>query len=349
MSPRIRAGLIALPVLVVMWLAAAFVPLPYVTYKPGPTVNVLGEFDGKQIITVDGEPTYPTGGQLRMTTVYVTNPDGRVSLIQAMGAWLSREQAVYPRESQYAPGETTEDTKAEGALQMVSSQDGAVAAALTELGYKVEQEPLTILQVTEGMPAEGKLKVHDVVVKVGGEKVTTGDQVVAQVQGTPKGEPVEFVVRRDGKLVTVNIVPKVVDGHARVGVIPGPGYRFPFEVNLGSLGDIGGPSAGTIFALGIIDTLTPGELTGGGKIAGTGEIDAKGEVGPIGGIQQKIVGARNAGAELFLVPADNCADALGAPNGDMRLAKIDTLHEAREVVTDWAADHNAKLPSCEAS
>ena len=347
MSPRKRAGVIALPVLLAMWLAAVLLPVPYVTYRPGPTVDVLGKFDGKQIITVDGKPSYPTGGELRMTTVYVTQPGGKLTLFSAMKAWLSPEEAIYPREAVYRPDETTEDTKREGAIQMASSQDGAIAAALTELGYPVKQE-LGVLAVTEDAPADGKLKVHDVFVKVGGEKVTSPQQVVDKVTGTPEGESLEIVVRRDGELVTVNVTPELIDGVRRIGVTPGAGYSFPFEVKLGNLGDIGGPSAGTIFALGIIDTLTPGELTGGGEVAGTGEIDAAGDVGPIGGIQQKIVGARNAGADLFLVPADNCAEALGAPNGDMRLARIETLHEAREIVTDWAADHDTKLPSCEA-
>lgn len=349
MSSRIRVGVIAAVAVLLMWVAAAFLPLPYVIYSPGPTVNVLGKFDGKQIITVDGEPTYPTGGELRMTTVRVTNPDARIHLFEAMRAWLSNEQAIYPREAVYAPNETQEDTERESALQMASSQDVAVAAALTELGYHVDEVPLTILAVTEGAPADGKLKVHDQLIKVGGVKVTKPKQVVDLVQADPPGQPLEIVVRRDGAKVTVQVTPKKIDGAMRIGVTPGPGFRFPFEVSMGSLGDIGGPSAGTIFALGIIDTLTPGELTGGDEIAGTGEIAASGQVGPIGGIQQKIVAARNAGAGLFLVPAENCAEALGAPNGSMRLAKIETLHQAREVVTDWAADHSAKLPLCEAS
>jgi PDZ domain-containing protein len=101
-----------------------------------------------------------------------------------------------------------------------------------------------------------------------------------------------------------------------------------------------------MFSLGIYDTLTKGSLTDGRTIAGTGTIDAAGVVGPIGGIQQKIVGARDAGAELFLVPPDNCDEAVEAPNGDMRLVEAPTTHSALDSIKKWVADPDAKLPTC---
>lgn len=348
MSQRKLAGVLAFPLLLALWTAAFMLPMPYVTYRPGPTLDVLGEKKGEEYIQVSGQKTYATEGELRMTTVYVTLPDGKISLFEAMRAWLSDEEAVYPHDSIYQPGETTEESERESAIQMVSSQDGAIAAALRELGYDVTAQ-LAILDVTKGAPADGKLKVHDVLVKVGGMKVKAPEDVVNQITGAPEGKPIEFVVRRSGKLVTVSITPRLIDGHRRIGVTPGAGFSFPFDVSVGEIGDIGGPSAGLIFALGVVDTLTPGSLTGGGDVAGTGTMSPDGQVGPIGGIQQKIVGARDAGAGLFLVPADNCADALGAPRGDMRLAKVSTLDGARAVVERWAADHKATLPSCGAA
>ena len=95
---------------------------------------------------------------------------------------------------------------------------------------------------------------------------------------------------------------KELDGHPVIGVEVQQGYKFPFPITI-TVGNIGGPSAGMMFALGIIDKLTPMNLTGGKFIAGTGEITASGEVEPIGGIQQKMVGARDAGATVFLTPA----------------------------------------------
>ncbi|WP_235737713.1 S16 family serine protease [Nocardioides alcanivorans] len=133
---------------------------------------------------------------------------------------------------------------------------------------------------------------------------------------------------------------------AVIGIYPGTSYVFPFQVSIGIDPNIGGPSAGLMFSLAIYDTLTPGPLTGERSVAGTGTIDADGNVGSIGGIQQKIAGARDAGSELFLVPADNCADAEGAPNGSMRLAKVSTFEDARAAIETFAADKNAKLPTC---
>jgi PDZ domain-containing protein len=127
-----------------------------------------------------------------------------------------------------------------------------------------------------------------------------------------------------------------------------PSYEFPFDINLNLDENIGGPSGGLMFATGIYDVLTPGSLTDGKAIAGTGEIDAQGKVGEIGGIQQKLVGAQDDGARLFLVPAANCAEALGGHYDPkkMRLVKVSTLQEAIADVKAWAKDPDAKLTKC---
>ena len=128
-----------------------------------------------------------------------------------------------------------------------------------------------------------------------------------------------------------------------IGVQVQEQYKFPFTVKF-SVGDIGGPSAGMMFALGIIDKLTPMNLTGGKFIAGTGEITAAGQVQPIGGIQQKMVGARDAGATVFLTPAANCADTAGAVPAGLRIVKVSTLSQA---ITDLEALKAGKaVPSC---
>ena len=160
------------------------------------------------------------------------------------------------------------------------------------------------------------------------------------------------MVLRDGKEVTVPVTTKEVageDGEKRrqIGIQLGVGFIFPFTVSVKISENIGGPSAGLMFALAIYDTLTPGSLTGGAELAGTGELDSEGVVGPIGGIQQKIAGARDAGVDLFLVPEENCADALGADNGDMRLVRATSFEQALGPVETWVEDHDAKLPRCE--
>ena len=346
MTQRTLAGLIAAPLVVALLLLAWLAPLPYVVYRPGPTLDVLGDVDGEPIIEVSGHASYDDDGQLRMTTVSVTQPEARVDLFTLLGAWLSRQDAVYPYASVYDDDTTAEENESEGAVQMVSSQDTATAVALHELGYDVEPDALEVISVNPGDPADGQLKPKDRLVKVDGQPVKTPDEAVQLIRGTPAGQAVTLDIVRQGRPATIRLVPTEVDGVPRIGATLGPGYDFPFEVDVNVGPDIGGPSAGLMFSLAIYDTLTPGSLSGGETIAGTGEIAPGGEVGPIGGIQQKIAGARRDGAELFLVPADNCQDALGADRGDMRLVKVDTMHDAVEAVTAWTEDHDATLPSC---
>ncbi|WP_426244955.1 YlbL family protein [Nocardioides sp. LHG3406-4] len=345
MSQRTLAGILAVPLLVVLWVVALTSGLPYVTYQPGVTVDVLGSQDGKEIVQVSGHKTYRDDGQLRMTTVYVTRPQSTVNLFEATGAWISRDDAVVPYDAVYAPDETQEDSKTESAVEMVSSQDSAVASALTELGYDVS--PVTeVLNVAKGMPASGRLEVRDVLLEIDGRKITSAEDVVDVVDAAPAGKPLTFRVRRGESERTIEVTPKMVGGDKRVGITPGPGFDFPFDVSVNIDPTIGGPSAGLMFSLAIYDTLTPGSLTEDAVVAGTGTIDEKGEVGPIGGIPQKIAASREAGAELFLVPIDNCKEAAKAPRGDMRLAVVATMHEAVQAIETWTDDPDAPLPTC---
>jgi PDZ domain-containing protein len=346
MTQRTLAGLVAVPLLVALWITAATWPLPYVTYEPGLTVDVLAETNGSEIIQVQGHRTYRDDGELRMTTVYVSQPDARVTLLELMRDWISREDSVYPYKAVYQENTTTEQNRQEGAVEMVSSQDAAIAVALDELGYDVKPA-IEVLSVNDGAPADGKLEVRDIFLAVNGAKVASTDDVIKAVQEAPAGQPVDFLVRRDGKQTRVSVTPTTTDGKPTIGIQFGTGYEFPFQVSVNIDPNIGGPSAGLMFSLGIYDTLTPGSLTGGEVIAGTGTLDGTGKVGPIGGIQQKIVGARDAGAQLFMVPPDNCADAEGAPNGDMRLVKATTMHSAVQSIEAWVKDHDADLPTCE--
>ncbi len=349
MTQRTLAGLLAVPLLIALWIVAALVPLPFVTYSPGLTVDVLGKQEnGKEIIQVEGHRAYRDDGELRMTTVFVSQPkpEARNNLFELMYDWVSDENAVYPYDAVYQKGETVKTNREEGAAEMTSSQDAATAVALEELGYDVTEAK--VADVSAGTPADGKLEKGDVILEVDGADVSNANDVIDAVQDTDAGDPVDFLVRRDGKQKVVTVVPEDVDGTPQVGVQVGTATtKFPFEVSVNIDPAIGGPSAGLMFSLGIYDTLTPGSMTDGETIAGTGTMDATGTVGPIGGIQQKIVGARDAGAELFLVPADNCDEALGAPNGDMRLVKATTMHSARESIEAWVQDPDTDLPSCE--
>lgn len=348
MTQRTVAGLCALVLLGVLVAVSVFKPLPYVTYAPGGTVDVLGENDGKEIIQVSGHRSYRDDGQLRMTTVLVSTPEATLDLFSLMTDWVNPDDAIYPFDSVYTADETQEQNREEGQVDMVTSQDAATAAALRELGYAVKPA-IEVAAVTPDTPADGKLEVRDLLLEVGGIPIKTPDDVAKAVSGADPGTPIPFRVRRGGtkgKVVEVEITPTMIDGHQRVGIRIGTGFEFPFDVSVDIDPKIGGPSAGLMFSLAIYDTLTPGSLTGDGIVAGTGTMEVTGKVGPIGGIQQKIVGAREAGAQLFLVPPDNCDEAVDAHNGDMRLVKAVTMHAAVRAVEAWVKDHDVTLPTC---
>jgi PDZ domain-containing protein len=351
MTRRTLTSVVVTVLLGVLVGAAFLLPVPYVTMSPGPTIDVLADSDGKPIIDVAGAKTYPTKGELRLVTVSVTSPTNELSLVDALAAWFDRTRAVYPRDVIYPPDQSVADVRRESSVEMVGSQDAAIALALEELGYKL---PLVVevLGVTAGAPADGKLEPRDVVLSVNGVPIERREQVVTQIQKSGVGEPVTFVVRRDGEKRTVKVTPEASEddkSRAIVGAAIGTGYDFPFGVKVRIDDSIGGPSAGLIFATAVYDTLTPGALTGGHDVAGTGTINTQGQVGPIGGIEQKIVAAADAGAELFLVPPANCRAALGATvsEDEIRLVKAPTLHSALRSIKTFAHDPNADLPSCE--
>jgi len=206
---------------------------------------------------------------------------------------------------------------------MVSSQQTATAAALCQLNIPFKTVD-TVQATFRGMPAAGVLRSGDVITKVAGKAVTCRTDAGTLIRSRKPGAPVELTILRHGRAEQIRLVTADVQGQPEIGVYLAESYRFPFSVTI-SVGNIGGPSAGLMFALGIIDKLTPDNLTGGRFIAGTGEIEANGTVDPIGGIQQKMVGARAAGATVFLTPAANCPDTASAVPPGMRLIRVSSL------------------------
>lgn len=350
MSRRTVSSLLACLLLVALFYAASSLPVPYVTMSPGPTVDVLAERRGEEIVQVHGAKRYQTDGRLELTTVSVTGPTQEVGLAQALLAWFDRSRAVYPRELFYKKGDSAEDVRTESSVQMVSSQDTAIAAALRELGYNLPAVT-EVFAVTKGSPADGKLEARDRVLSVDGTPVQRADDVSRLIQQAGAGTEVAIEVRRDGETRTVRVTPEKSEDspkRALVGVVVGQGYDFPFEVSVNIDEKIGGPSAGLIFSLAVYDTLTPGALTDGVPVAGTGTISADGTVGPIGGIQQKIVAAADSGARIFLVPPGNCDEAVatGVDEEEIRLVKAVSMHSAVRALKAYAADPDADLPVC---
>ncbi len=350
MKRRTWAGLLAVVMVLGMTVLAASESVPYVTFAPGPTVNVLDKFEKKDIITVSGHKAYKDDGGLRLVTVVPSGPDEKLSIPQLVSAWVDPDRDVYPYRAIYPPTATRDSVREESSQQMVSSKDSAVAAALRALDVPFKTA-VKIADVDKSGPANGKLKSGDQVVSVNGRKITGLEQLTKMIRPLPVGTDVTVGVQRDGKelekkMKTTGAVDDKSASALRVSIAPG--FEFPFDVKLNISENIGGPSGGLMFALGIYDVLTPGSLTDGKVIAGTGEIDADGKVASIGGIRQKLVGAQDDGAELFLVPADNCAEALkGNYDPDkMRLVKVSTMEQALGEVQDWVKDPDAKLTRC---
>ena len=344
MSRRSLTLLIASVGTAVAIAVSVLVPVPYVILGPGPTLNTLGKDSaGRPLITITGHPTYPTDGHLNMVTVSYQGCQGnRFNIFTALVAWLNPHQAVVP-ESEICPaGQTQKQTQEQDTQEMTSSQEVATAAALTELHIPFSTQ-VVVVQPEKGFPAYGVLKAGDVITEVNGQPVTSQAGLTKLVYAHPAGSTLTLTISRDGQSHQVQVGTRQSGGRPVMGVQITEEYKFPFQVKI-SVGDIGGPSAGVMFALGIIDKLTKMNLTAGRFIAGTGEIEANGKVDPIGGIQQKMIGARNAGATIFLTPAANCADAKGAVPAGMRLVKVSTLNQAVTYLEALKAGQPA--PSC---
>jgi PDZ domain-containing protein len=309
-------------------LVAAVARVPYVALAPGPTYNTLGEHQGKPVISVAGRQTYPDTGHLNMTTISVVT---QLTLVQALRGWFQHDLAVVPRDVIYPPDQSDDQVRAEDQAAMRESQDVATTAALRELGVPGTTRVL-VGSVTAKAPAEGKLKADDQLTAVDGTAVTSAKQLRELIGRRTPGQPVRISYLRGGRPAEVTVVTSSTteaNGAVRpvIGVQTTERTDYPIKVSI-SLSDVGGPSAGLMFALGILDKLEPGSLTNGRFIAGTGTIDGDGHVGPIGGIQQKLIGARSKGAEVFLVPAANCTEALSGPPKGLKLIKVATLKGA---------------------
>lgn len=349
---RRSATLTASAVLVVVLAAVAtLLPVPYVVLAPGPTTNTLGAVGKTALIRIAGRPTYPTKGHLDLTTVAVIGgPSRHMDLVTALRGWLDGNRAVVPQETVYPKGRTVKQIEQEGVDDMKASESSATTAALRQLGIPVTSK-LVVARLATPSPARGKLVAGDQILDVDGISAQESPTRLRDLIGKHKvGDTVRLTVLRKGKRLTASVVTAKApeDGRPVIGILTevDPDYAFTIDI---SLKDVGGPSAGLMFALGIVDKLTPGALNGGAFIAGTGTIDGQGKVGPIGGIPQKMAAAKEAGATVFLVPAGNCAEALGAAPKGLKLVKATTLDTAVRALDALRAGRTKALPACTGS
>ena len=345
LSRRSTISLVAVFLLIALGALSTMVGLPYVVMKPGPITNTLGKLAGQQLITVSGARTYPTQGALDFTTVRVSGGPGfRVTVWDLLGAAINPSEDIVNEELYFPKGVTDKQVEEESTAEMIDSQQEAIAVALKALGQKVV-EHVVIGQVAKDAPSAALLKAGDEIVTVDGKAVADSAAVRDSVSTHKPGESVALGLVRDGKPITVAAKTRDAQGRATVGVFLGVRFEFPFDVKINA-GDVGGPSAGTMFSLAVYDTLTPGPLTGGQQIAGTGTINSAGQVGPIGGIQQKLVGAHDGGAKWFLAPAENCDEVVGHVPDGLRVVRIATFDEARAAVEAIADKRASSLPTC---
>ena len=314
---QILAGLVA--VMAVLSTGAAQVP--YIALYAGPTYDALGADKGKALIEIVGRPTFPTSGHLDLTTVGVQSD---LTLVQAVYGWLDRDQRVVPRELYFPPETSETEIEQQNTQAMAQSQNSATSAALRSLGIPVT---VRVRAVTAGAPAQGRLRAGDVVTSVDGIAVTDSGDLRTRVGAHKPGESVRIGYRRAGDVASTVIRTRAGSDPTRALIGVEPEDDYPFTVRI-SLAEVGGPSAGLMFALAIIDKLDAPALTGGAYIAGTGEIRADGTVGPIGGITQKLAGARSKGATVFLTPEANCDEAAANLPDGLRLVKVATLADA---------------------
>ena len=346
-KPRKSVGFIFLLVCAFAFLGVWYLPTPYVIEQPGPAYNVLGQDGGKPIISIENAASYRTSGNLDLLTVQIAgNREQTPSWMEIFSAWMDPSKSVLPIDQVFPANQTTEESTAESTAMMEQSQQEAIAVALKNLGYEVPVE-LYVSEVTKDSPSSGQIVAADFVKKVNGVPVTTIEELRKNVNEFDGKTPLKIELTRKGETKIFSISPKKDEtGAYRIGILVGYKYDFPVKVNL-QLGDVGGPSGGMMFALGIYDKLTPGELTGGNSIAGTGTIDGSGLVGPIGGIQQKMFGAQRAGAKFFLAPKDNCSEVVGHEPSGMKIFKVTTFKDALTAVEKIGkGDDLSALPTC---
>ena len=331
---------VALVPIVVFGVLVAAVKVPFVSLGPGPTFDTLGEVNGKQVVAIEGTQTHPTTGHLNMTTV--SQRDG-LSLGESLGLWLSDQEQLVPRDLVYPPGKSREDVDKANNADFKESEDSAAYAAL---GYLKYPAAVTVATVTDPGPSAGKLKSGDAIDAVDGKPVPDIAQFTGLLKATKPGDVVTLGYRRKNAppgVAQITLGANKDRDYGFLGVAVQDAPWAPFSVDF-NLADVGGPSAGLMFGLAVVDKLTTGDLAGSNFVAGTGTISVDGHVGPIGGITHKMAAARRAGATVFLVPEKNCVEASADNQSGLRLVKVDTLGQAVDAL--HAVTSGGQPPSC---
>jgi Lon-like protease len=337
---RISTLLVALVPIVAFGVLLALVTVPYVSLGPGPTFDTLGEVEGKQVVDIKGTEVHPTTGHLNMTTV---SQRDNLTLGQALTLWMSGDEQLVPRDLVYPPEKSKDEIDEANNEEFKQSESSAEYAAL---GYLKYPPAITVETVSKDGASAEKLQEGDAIDAVDGVPVSTLKQFQDIMGRTKPDQEVTLDFRRKNAppgVTTIKLKPNPDKPHGflGIGVVEAPWAPFKIDFNLAN---IGGPSAGLVFSLAVVDKLTTGDLSGSKFVAGTGTINSDGKVGSIGGITHKILAAHDAGATVFLVPADNCDEAKSAHEGGIDLVKVDNLQDAVDALKAISAGGEA--PRC---
>ncbi len=334
---------------VVLAAVIALVPVPYVTWSPGTTYDLFAQTgQGEDTIQITGADTFPTTGQLRMTTVSVTAPSSTLSLPEVLFSYWLPSREVLPRNAVYQPGEGASQITEQETRLMDDSQSMAVVAALRQSGVQVTDWPM-VTSVSNSGPSADVMKPGDLIIAVDGEKTETKEAVTKAISLHNVGDPVLFTVLRDGVKVRLTVITRSTVNDPKkpiVGLKLTIGYSYAPRVSFAIDPQIGGSSAGLMFALAIHDQLSSADLVAGRVIAGSGTMDSDGRVGDVGGIQEKLAAAGRDQATIFLVPVNNCSDISEVPAG-VRVVPVDSLAGATQALQQLADPAQAaSVPVC---
>ncbi|MDX1659379.1 MAG: PDZ domain-containing protein [Nitriliruptorales bacterium] len=304
------------------------VPMPLAELVPGGSTPVT------EIVQIEGTSTTAINGSLELLTIRVKQP----SLVGAVEAWISPEREIQRRDQVIPPSIDESEYFRLQRQQFQQAFEVAAGVGLRAAGYEVEiaTRPV-VFSVLPGGPAADALRAGDRIIEVNGEDVRSAEQLIELLIDVRMGETISLTVARDDETVDVEV---------RAGSVPDldrPGLgviiqtlaseiSLPFEVSLDEETRIGGPSAGMMVALTVYDLVSEDDLAAGRTIAGTGTIDGEGNVGPIGGIQEKVFSARDAGADLMLVPAAQAEQAQAVAPAGLEVIGVATLDEAIEAL-----------------
>jgi Lon-like protease len=316
--------------------ALNFYRLPVVALSPGPMEDVLAR------LKVEGSRVYDSDGKLYLTSVGI---DDNVRFYEALLDMANRDVQLVPRAQLYPEEQDSAEIDKENVALMDRSKETATVVALRQVGYKIEPSGVEVTQVVSGAPADGRLKATDRILEADGHPVHSTEEVRKGITGHKPGETVTFKIERLGRTRKVPVPVEQVEGEPRVGILLRDVFPdLPVKVTIETQNNIGGPSAGLMFTLSIVDKLTRDDLTGGRRIAGTGEIALDGSVLPVGGVGEKLIAVHRLGVTTFLIPAENCAGVRGHVPDGLRLVKVSKVDDALRFLRDPKAA--ASAPGC---